>query len=173
MSWTSLDAMELAGKRVLTRVDINVPIDAGRVTDSSRIDRIVPTVQTILQAGGLPILLAHFGRPKGDRVPTLSLQQLVPALEDAFGAPVIFAADCIGPAAQTVIAAAQPGQIVLLENTRFHAGETTNDPDLAAAMADLGDVYCNDAFSAAHRAHASTEGLAHLLPSCAGRLMAS
>jgi phosphoglycerate kinase len=173
MSWTSLDAMELAGKRVLTRVDINVPIDAGRVTDSSRIDRIVPTVQTILQAGGLPILLAHFGRPKGKRIPTLSLQQLVPALEGAFGAPVIFAADCIGPAAQTAIAAAQPGQIVLLENTRFHAGETQNDADLAAAMAALGDVYCNDAFSAAHRAHASTEGLAHLLPSCAGRLMAS
>ncbi|WP_204114098.1 phosphoglycerate kinase [Shimia biformata] len=171
MAWKTLDQMQLDGKRVLVRVDINVPVADGKVTDDTRIQRIVPTVKDILGAGGLPILLAHFGRPKGARVAEMSLQQLVPALEAAFDAPVVFAADCVGPAAEAASAALQPGQVLLLENTRFHAAETENDAAFAANMAKLGDIYCNDAFSAAHRAHASTEALARLLPACAGRLM--
>ncbi|SFK66330.1 phosphoglycerate kinase [Shimia haliotis] len=171
MAWKTLDQMELAGKNVLTRVDINVPVSDGEVTDTTRIDRIVPTVRDILAAGGKPILLAHFGRPKGERVPEMSLQQLVPALETAFGTTVMFAADCVGPAAKAAVDALAEGQVLLLENTRYHAGETKNDAELTAQMAALGDVFCNDAFSAAHRAHSSTCGLAHALPSCAGRLM--
>lgn len=171
MSWKTLDDMALKGQRVLMRVDLNVPMENGRVSDDTRIQRLLPSVRDVLDAGGLPILLAHFGRPKGKRDPALSLQQLVPALETAFAAPVVFVADCRGPAAEAAVAALVPGEILLLENTRFHPGETQNDPDLAAEMARLGDIYCNDAFSAAHRAHASTEGIAQLLPSCAGRLM--
>ncbi|WP_282093010.1 phosphoglycerate kinase [Epibacterium ulvae] len=171
MGWNSLDDMDLNGKRVLVRVDINVPMEEGRVTDDTRIQRIVPTIRDILAQGGHPILLAHFGRPKGKVVPDMSLQPLVPALEAAFGAPVMFCADCRGPAAEAAVGAQSDGQVVLLENTRFHAGEEKNDAALAAEMAKLGDIYCNDAFSAAHRAHASTEGLARLLPACAGRLM--
>lgn len=171
MSWTTLDQMDLKGKRVLTRVDINVPMENGVVTDATRIERIVPTVKDILAAGGMPILLAHFGRPKGERVPEMSLQPLVPELEAAFECNVIFAADCIGAGAAAAAGALQAGQVLLLENTRYHAAEPANDPNFAADMAKLGDIYCNDAFSAAHRAHASTEGLAHLLPACAGRLM--
>ncbi|WGW02532.1 phosphoglycerate kinase [Tropicibacter oceani] len=171
MAWKTLDDMDLDGKRVLTRVDINVPVEDGRVTDATRIERICATVQDILNRGGKPVLLAHFGRPKGTHNPEFSLQPLIPTLEAVLGAPVVFAADCVGPAAQAVVDALQPGQVALLENTRFHAGEEKNDAGLAAQMAELGDVYCNDAFSAAHRAHASTEGLAHLLPACAGRLM--
>ena len=171
MGWKTLDEMDLNGKRVLTRVDINVPIVDGVVTDSTRIRRIAPTVKHILEAGGRPVLLAHFGRPGGERRANLSLEQLVPTLERAFEAPVVFAADCVGTEAELAAETLQPGQVLLLENTRFHAGETKNDADLAAGMAKLGDVYCNDAFSAAHRAHSSTEGLARLLPACAGRLM--
>lgn len=171
MSWKTLDDMDLAGKRVLTRVDINVPIVDGVVTDSTRIRRISPTVKHILAAGGRPVLLAHFGRPGGERRTNLSLNQLVPTLERAFEAPVAFASDCVGTEAELAAETLQPGQVLLLENTRFHAGETKNDPELAKGMAKLGDVFCNDAFSAAHRAHSSTEGLAHLMPACAGRLM--
>lgn len=171
MGWKSLDDMELAGKRVLVRVDLNVPVADGRVTDDTRVQRIVPTIRDILKAGGKPILLAHFGRPKGQKVADLSLQFLVPTLETAFGRAVTFCADCRGPAAAASVAALQSGAVLLLENTRFHAGETANDPTFAAEIAALGDIYCNDAFSAAHRAHASTEALAHLLPACAGRLM--
>ena len=171
MSWTTLDQMDLKGKRVLTRVDINVPMENGTVTDATRIERIVPTVKDILAAGGMPILLAHFGRPKGQRVPEMSLQPLVPTLEAAFGCNVVFAADCVGAGAQAASDALQDGQVLLLENTRYHAEEPANDAGFAAEMAKLGDVYCNDAFSAAHRAHASTEALAHILPACAGRLM--
>jgi|GEM_PF-3429426 len=160
MGWNSLDDMDLNGKRVLVRVDINVPMEEGRVTDDTRIQRIVPTIRDILAKGGHPILLAHFGRPKGKVVTDMSLQPLVPALEAAIGAPVMFCADCRGPAAEAAVGAQSDGQVVLLENTRFHAGEEKNDAALAAEMAKLGDVYCNDAFSAAHRAHASTEGLA-------------
>ncbi|WP_171179460.1 phosphoglycerate kinase [Ruegeria sp. HKCCD8929] len=171
MGWKNLDDMDLGGKRVLVRVDINVPVEDGKVTDDTRIRRVQPTIQDILAAGGRPILLAHFGRPKGKVVPEMSLRPLVPALEAAFGTPVTFCADCRGPAAQAAVDSLAEGAILLLENTRFHAGEEKNDGGLAAEMAELGDIYCNDAFSAAHRAHASTEGLARLLPTCAGRLM--
>ena len=171
MGWNRLDDMDLAGKRVLVRVDINVPMEDGRVTDDTRIQRIVPTIKDILGKGGTPVLLAHFGRPKGKVVPEMSLAPLQPVLEAAFAAPVTFVADCRGPAAEAAVAALPEGSVLLLENTRFHPGEEKNDPDLAAEMAKLGDIYCNDAFSAAHRAHASTEALARLLPPCAGRLM--
>ena len=171
MPWKTLDEMDLAGKRVLTRVDINVPVVDGIVTDATRIQRIVPTVTDILKAGGKPVLLAHFGRPGGERRENLSLKQLVPTLERAFGVPVEFAADCVGAEAELASKTLGDGKVLLLENTRFHAGETKNDPVLTEAMAKLGEVYCNDAFSAAHRAHCSTEGLAHKMPACAGRLM--
>ena len=171
MAWKTLDDMDLAGKRVLIRVDINVPVENGVVTDDTRIQRISPTVQNVLAAGGHPVLLAHFGRPKGKIVPDMSLKPLVPALQAAFGATVRFAADCIGAEAQSAVGALADGEVLLLENTRFHAAETENDAGFAAELAKLGEIYCNDAFSAAHRAHASTEGIARLLPSCAGRLM--
>jgi len=171
MRWNTLDDMELAGKRVLVRVDINVPIENGIVTDDTRIRRLSPTLKDIMTAGGKPILLAHFGRPKGQYKSEMSLLPLIPALEKAFDAPVSFCADCRGPAARAAVAALDDGAILILENTRFHPGEEENCPDMAAALAELGDVYCNDAFSAAHRAHASTEGVAMLMPSCAGRLM--
>ncbi|MDF0600917.1 phosphoglycerate kinase [Psychromarinibacter sp. C21-152] len=171
MSWKTLDDMELDGKVVLTRVDINVPVEDGRVTDTTRIDRIVPTVKATLDKGGKPVLMAHFGRPKGQKVPEMSLSQVVPALEAALGVPVTFAADCIGGPAKMAVSKMGDGEVVLLENTRYHAGEEKNDDMFAASLAALGSVYCNDAFSAAHRAHASTEGIARLLPSCAGRLM--
>lgn len=171
MGWKTLDDMELTDKRVLTRVDINVPMQDGQVTDATRIEKIAPTVRDILDAGGTPILLAHFGRPKGERVDGMSLRHLVPALEQHLQAPIMFVADCIGPAAAAAIGAAQTGQVVLLENTRFHKGEEKNDANFADQQAALGDVFCNDAFSAAHRAHASTGGFARRLPACAGRLM--
>ena len=169
MSWKTLDDMELRGKVVLVRVDINVPVQEGRVTDDTRIQRIVPTIRDILAKGGKPVLLAHFDRPKGKVVPEMSLAVTLPALEAALGQKVLFAA---GDRAAAV-AAMRPGDVVLLENIRFHPGEEQNDPALAQELASLGDVYCNDAFSAAHRAHASTEGVARLMPSCAGRLMAA
>jgi len=171
MGWKTIDDMDLNGKTVLTRVDINVPVDDGKVTDDTRIRRIVPTIKDIVAAGGKPVLMAHFGRPKGERVPEMSLGILVDALSEAFGLPVYFAEDCIGAPAKQAVEALEVGQVLLLENTRYHAEEPANDPGFAAALAALGDVYCNDAFSAAHRAHASTEGIARLLPSCAGRLM--
>ncbi|WP_297617494.1 phosphoglycerate kinase [uncultured Roseicyclus sp.] len=169
MSWKTLDDMDLRGKVVLVRVDINVPVQEGRVTDDTRIQRIVPTIRDILAKGGKPVLLAHFDRPKGKVVPEMSLAVTLPALEAALGQKVLFAA---GDRAAAV-AAMGPGDVVLLENIRFHPGEEQNDPALAQELASLGDVYCNDAFSAAHRAHASTEGVARLMPSCAGRLMAA
>ncbi len=173
MRWKTLNDMDLAGKAVLTRVDINVPVDAGQVTDDTRIQRILPTIRKILAAGGKPILLAHFGRPGGKTVPDLSLGQLRKAVESALGSAVVFCPETIGKTAAAAIAALPSGSTLMLENTRFNAGETTNDPEFVAALAALGDVYCNDAFSAAHRAHASTEGLARSLPACAGDLMAT
>ncbi|MEO0356932.1 MAG: phosphoglycerate kinase [Pseudomonadota bacterium] len=169
MAWTQLSQMDVTGKRVLVRVDINVPVEDGRVTDATRINRITPTVQHILDAGGTPILVAHFGRPKGKVVAEMSLKIVLPALEHALGQTVKFtdldnAADAI---------AFNKNQPILLENIRFDPGEESNDPALADRLADLCDVYCNDAFSAAHRAHASTTGVAKLRPSCAGMLMAA
>ncbi|MBZ4022982.1 phosphoglycerate kinase [Rhodobacter sp. TJ_12] len=171
MAWKTLDEVDLAGKVALVRVDINVPVENGVVTDATRILKIVPTVKDILAKGGKPVLLAHFGRPKGQVVPEMSLRPLVPELAQALGVEVKFAEDCIGGPAKTAVAALEAGQVLLLENTRFHAGEEKNDPELSAAMAALGEVYVNDAFSAAHRAHSSTEGVAHILPAAAGRLM--
>lgn len=171
MAWKTLDDIELAGKIVLTRVDINVPMEGGRVTDATRIEKIVQTVRDIQAKGGKVVLLAHFDRPKGKVVPEMSLAHVQDALAGALGAKVVFGADCVGAPAAAAIAAAGPGDVVLLENTRFHPGEEKNDLALVAQMAALGDVYVNDAFSAAHRAHASTEGLARALPAAAGRLM--
>ena len=169
--FNTIDDMDLDGKVVLTRVDLNVPVEDGRVTDATRIEKIVPTVKDIQAKGGIPVLLAHFDRPKGKRVDSMSLKQIVPALEAALGQSVVFADDCIGGPAKRVVAALKPGDVALLENTRFHEGEEKNDPTFAASLAALGAVYVNDAFSAAHRAHGSTEGLARLLPAGAGRLM--
>ena len=167
MAWKTLDDMALEGKIVLTRVDINVPVEDGRVTDRTRIKRIVPTIKDILAKGGKPVLLAHFGRPKGKPNPEMSLRVTIPALQDALGRDVTF----VERPDRASIEALRPGHVVLVENTRFSPMEEANDPQMAQFLASLGDVYCNDAFSAAHRAHASTEGVAHLLPSCAGRLM--
>ena len=171
MSWKTLCQMDLNGKRVLTRVDLNVPIVDGKITDATRIKKIVPTVNEIIKKGGTPILLAHMGRPKGERHPNLSLSQLQEELQTYFKSKVIFAADCIGPSAETVLQIVKKGEIILLENTRFYPEEEENDPKFAASLAALADLFCNDAFSASHRAHASTTGLAKYLPSCAGKLM--
>ncbi|OSP54330.1 phosphoglycerate kinase [Pseudoruegeria sp. SK021] len=171
MAWKSLDDLDLSGKVVLTRVDINVPVADGKVTDATRIERIAPTIADILAKGGKPVLMAHYGRPKGKVVPDLSLEFLVPVLQDILGVPVTFASDCIGSAAKQAVGELPNGSVLLLENTRFHAEEEANDARFAASLAALGQIYCNDAFSAAHRAHASTEALARLMPACAGRLM--
>ena len=171
MSWKTLRQMDLRGKRVLTRVDLNVPIVEGKVTDTTRIKKIVPTVNEIIKKGGTPILLSHMGRPKGERHPNLSLSQLQEELQTHFKSKVIFASDCIGPSAKTVLQIVKKGEIILLENTRFYPEEEENDPKFAASLAALADLFCNDAFSASHRAHASTTGLAKYLPSCAGKLM--
>ncbi|PKP72899.1 MAG: phosphoglycerate kinase [Alphaproteobacteria bacterium HGW-Alphaproteobacteria-6] len=173
MSWKTLDDLDLKDKVVLVRVDINVPVEAGVVTDATRIEKIVPTISDILARGGKPVLIAHFGRPKGVVVPEMSLRVTLPALEAALGRKVGFAEDCIGAPAKKAVAAMEPGDVLLLENTRFHAGEEKNDPAMAAGLAALGQVYVNDAFSAAHRAHASTEAIARLMPAAAGRLMAA
>lgn len=167
MVWKTLDDMELAGKVVLTRVDINVPMEGDRVTDTTRIDKIVPTVQDILARGGKVVMLAHFGRPKGKPVPEMSLKLVQPALEMALGRKVTFMER---PSREAIDALPQDA-VVLVENTRFTPMEEANDPQMAQFLASLGDIFCNDAFSAAHRAHASTEGVARLLPNCAGRLM--
>ena len=169
MPWKTLDDMDLTGKRVLVRVDINVPLENGMVSDDTRIRKIAPTVLDILAKGGRPILVAHFGRPKGKVVLDMTLRICVPALEAALGRKVRFIETL--EAAENLTEEARAADVLLLENIRFHPGEEQNDPSFAARLAALGDVYCNDAFSAAHRAHAPTEALARLLPACAGRLM--
>ncbi|MFM2150030.1 MAG: phosphoglycerate kinase [Pseudomonadota bacterium] len=167
----TLDDLSPAGKRVLLRADLNVPVRDGRITDRTRIERLSPTIRELAEAGARVIVCSHFDRPKGKRVPEMSLHPMVEALATALGRPVAWADDCIGPAAEAAAAALQDGDVLLVENTRYHAGEEKNDPALAAGLAQLADVFVNDAFSAAHRAHASTEGVARLLPSYAGRLM--
>ena len=167
----TLDDIEVAGKRVLVRVDINVPVRDGKVTDDTRIRAILPTVRNILERGGNPVLLAHLGRPKGRSVPELSLAVVRDALAEALGVPVLFDAATDPKFTAAAALTLQPGQVQLLENVRFFPGEEANDPAFARALAALGDIYVNDAFSAAHRAHASTEGIARLLPSAAGRQM--
>jgi phosphoglycerate kinase len=166
----TLDEADVRGKRVLLRVDLNVPLEDGKVRDSTRIERVAPTIREIADKGGKVILLSHLGRPKGPD-PKQSLRPVAAAVAEVLGRPVAFAEDCVGAKAEAAVAALRPGDILCLENTRFHKGEESNDPDFAAALAALGDLWVNDAFSAAHRAHASTEGLGHRLPAYAGRAM--
>jgi phosphoglycerate kinase len=170
-AFRTLDSADLKGKRVLVRVDLNVPVQDGKVSDATRIERILPTLNEIAAKGGKVILLAHFGRPKNGPDEANSLRPVAEALAKHLGKPVAFAADCIGPVAAEAVAKLHDGEFLLLENTRFHKGEEKNDPAVVEALAALGDVYVNDAFSAAHRAHASTEGLAKKLPAYAGRTM--
>ena len=171
MAFRTLDKAEVRGERALVRVDFNVPMDDGRISDDTRLRSALPTIEDLRSRGARVILMSHFDRPKGRRVPSMSLQPLVKPLSALLGAPVAFADDCVGEAAEKAVAAMKDGDVLLLENLRFHAGEEANDPDFVAALARLGDLYVNDAFSAAHRAHASTEGLAHVLPAYAGRAM--
>ncbi len=170
-SFRTLDALDVKGKRVLLRADLNVPVREGRITDLTRIERLSPTIRELAENGAKVIVASHFDRPKGVRVPTMSLRPVAAALEEVLGRPVSFADDCLGPVAAAAVAVLEPGDVLVLENTRFHPGEEANDPDLARELAALADIYVNDAFSAAHRAHASTEGVARHLPSYAGRLM--
>ena len=165
------DLSDIRGKRVLVRVDLNVPVKDGKVTDTTRIERVAPTILELSEKGAKVILLAHFGRPKEGPSPELSLSLIAPSVEEVLDHAVSTASDCIGEAAASAVAAMNDGDILLLENTRFHKGEEKNDPDFTKALAANGDIYVNDAFSAAHRAHASTEGLAHHLPAYAGRTM--
>src|SRR5216683_3324902 len=169
-TFRTLDDVDVKGKRVLLRVDLNVPMEQGRVTDATRLERIAPTITEISGKGGRAILLAHFGRPKG-RDAKDSLKPVADALAQVIKKPVAFATDCVGEIAEKAIAAMKDGDILCLENTRFHKEEENNDPAFVAELAKLGDIWVNDAFSAAHRAHASTEGLGHKLPAYAGRTM--
>ncbi len=171
MAFKTLDDLSVNGKTVLVRGDLNVPMDGSRVTDTTRIDRLMPTVRDLLDKGASVVLMSHFGRPKGKKVATMSLRPVAGALQAILGRDVIFAEDCIGAPAAEAVAKAGPGGVTLLENLRFHAGEEDDDTEFAKALAALGDAYVNDAFSAAHRAHASTHAIAKLLPAAAGRNM--
>jgi len=172
MTFKTLDDLhDIAGKRVLVRVDLNVPVQDGKVSDLTRIERVAPTILELSSKGAKVILMAHFGRPKGEPVADMSLSLIAPAVEAVLDHAVLFASDCIGDVAKNAIDAMNNGDILLLENTRFHKGEEKNTPEFTAALAANGDIFVNDAFSAAHRAHASTEGLAHHLPAYAGRTM--
>ena len=167
----NLDDASVAGQRVLLRADLNVPVQDGKVSDTTRLERLAPTVKELSDKGARVIILSHFDRPKGKRVDAMSLRPIAQALGEVLGHKVGFAEDCIGPEAARAIEAMTAGDVLVLENTRFHAGEEENDPAFSAELAKLGDIYVNDAFSAAHRAHASTEGIAKRLPAFAGRLM--
>ncbi len=162
---------DVRGRRVLVRADLNVPTKDGRVTDATRLERLLPGLRDLMGRGARVIVLSHFGRPKGGPDKENSLAPVAAALSDLLGAPVALGPDCIGAAAEATVAGIAAGHVAVLENTRFHKGEEKNDPAFAAELAKLGDIFVNDAFSAAHRAHASTEGLTHLLPSYAGPLM--
>jgi phosphoglycerate kinase len=172
MTFRTLDQLDVTGKRVLSRVDFNVPLEDGRITDDTRITAAIPTIRALLDAGAGVLLVSHLGRPKGQANPKYSLRPVVAHLSDLLGQPVELATDVVGPSASSIAAGLQPGQVAMLENVRFEPGEEKNDPELARRLANLADAYVNDAFGAAHRAHASTEGVAHLLPSAAGLLMA-
>ncbi len=167
----SLDQADLSQKRALVRVDFNVPMQDGAVSDDTRLRAALPTIEKLRSGGAKVVLLAHFDRPKGKRVASMSLAPIAGPLSAILGVPVAFADDCIGESAETAVAAMKAGDVLLLENLRYHSGEEANDPDFAKALARLGDLYVNDAFSAAHRAHASTEGLARLIPAYAGEAM--
>ena len=169
-AFRTLDQVEVKGKRVLVRADLNVPVENGVVTDATRIDRVAPSITELADKGAKVILLSHFGRPKG-RDAKNSLKPVVAELAHVIKRPVKFADDCIGETAEQAVAELRPGNILCLENTRFYPGEENNDPEFAKALAKLGDIYVNDAFSVSHRAHASTEGIAHLLPAYAGRTL--
>ncbi len=170
-AFRSLGQADVAGKRVLLRADLNVPMKDGQVSDATRIERLIPSIKALAAKGAKVVVLSHFDRPKGKRVPSMSLAPLAPVLGKLLGRDVAFADDCIGDAAKKVVDALKPGQVALLENLRYHAGEEDNDAAFVKQLAALGDIYVNDAFSAAHRAHASTEGLAHVLPAYAGLQM--
>ena len=172
MAFKTLDDLQVSGKRVLVRADLNVPMKDGAVTDALRIERQAPTILELADKGARVIVLSHFDRPKGKVVPSMSLRPVAAALAKELRRPVAFAEDCIGAVAEAAVAKLKDGDVLLLENTRFHAGEEANDAAFAKEIAALGDIFVNDAFSAAHRAHATTEALAHLLPSAAGRSMA-
>ncbi|HEY3847373.1 MAG TPA: phosphoglycerate kinase [Acetobacteraceae bacterium] len=171
MPFRTLDNLDVAGKRVLLRADLNVPVRDGKITDLTRIQRLSPTIRELADKDAKVIVCSHFDRPKGKRVPEMSLGPMAAALGEVLGQRVRFAEDCIGVAAQQAVERMARGDVLVLENTRYHAAEENNDPAFAAELAKLADIYVNDAFSAAHRAHASTEGVAHLLPAYAGRLM--
>ena len=171
MPFRTLDGVAVGGKRVLLRADLNVPVRDGKISDLTRIERLSPTIRELSAAGAKVIVCSHFDRPKGKRVPEFSLGPMATALGEVLGKHVIFADDCIGVMAEQAIERLSNGDVLVLENTRFHPGEEKNDPAFAAELAKLADIFVNDAFSAAHRAHASTEGVAHLLPAYAGRLM--
>jgi phosphoglycerate kinase len=171
MNFRTLDAIDVSGKRVLLRADLNVPVHDGRITDLTRLERLTPTIRELADKGARVIVVSHFDRPKGLRVPALSLRPVSAALRDILARDVFFADDCVGPVAAEAVAKLEPGQVLVLENTRYHLGEEANDPAMARQLAALADIYVNDAFSTAHRAHASTEGVARFLPKFAGRLM--
>ncbi len=171
-NYRTLDDLDVRGKRVLVRADLNVPVRNGEVADATRIERLAPTIETLLDRGAKVVLMSHFGRPDGKPDPAYTLRPVLAPLRQALGGrAVAFAADCVGEAARQVVDALRPGQVALLENLRFHPGEEANSPEFAQALAALGDVYVDDAFSAAHRAHASIAALPHLLPAAAGKLM--
>ena len=171
MTFTSIKNIDIKNKTVLLRADLNVPAEGGKVTDTTRIDRLKPTIDYLRKAGAKILILSHFGRPDGEKNSGLSLAFLAPALQKSWGVDVKFCQSTIGEQAQEFSASLQNGDIGLLENLRFHKGEKSNDPEFAKSLAQLGDIYANDAFSCSHRAHTSTEGLAHLLPAAAGLLM--
>jgi phosphoglycerate kinase len=170
-SLKTIAGADVDGKRVLVRADLNVPVRDGKASDTTRLERLAPGLKDLARRGAKVIILSHFGRPKGKRDPALSLRPVAEALEQFVGLPVVFGADCIGPEAQRTVEAMAPGQVAVLENLRFHQGEEKNDLSFARQLAALGDLYVNDAFSCAHRAHASTEAITRLLPSYAGPLM--
>jgi phosphoglycerate kinase len=171
MAFRTLDDLQVKGKRVLVRADLNVPMKHGVVTDTVRIERQAPTIRELAEKGARVIVLSHFDRPKGKRVPAMSLKPVAAALAKELGKAVAFADDCVGAEAEAAVAKLKDGDVLLLENTRFHKGEEENDPAFSKQVAALGDIFVNDAFSAAHRAHATTEGIARLLPNAAGRSM--